>query len=215
MNVISLVTRKGGSGKSTLAINIGVMAEQSGEQVLLLDCDEQQTLSRWAERRQSDTPFFETILNSRQLTETLTEASDRNFSTVVIDTPGFNTPIVHDVIKRSNLCLVPTRPTTADIEAMASVLLAIRAEKKQFAFVINQASSAARSAEATKGLQALGEVCPVVIGARVAFQDAIDTGRGISELQQRGKALDEFRSLWAWLRVRLNASSHRSSGMKR
>jgi chromosome partitioning protein len=206
MKIISFVTRKGGSGKSTLTINLGIAAELSGEKVLFLDCDEQNTLSKWAERREAETPIFEIIADQIQLKEALKEAAEGDFSIVIIDTPGFNVPIVHDVIRHSDLCLVPTRPSTADIEAMASVLLAIKAERRDFAFVVNQASSVARSMEASAGLKALGDVCPIMIGARVALQDAIDTGWGISEFQQRGKASREFAALWDWVKNRLNTT---------
>jgi chromosome partitioning protein len=56
MRTIALVTAKGGSGKSTLTAGIGVAAHEAGEKVYLIDLDPQQSLLRWAGRRQADTP---------------------------------------------------------------------------------------------------------------------------------------------------------------
>eukprot|EP01035_Chromulina_nebulosa_P011079 gene11079-14824_t len=129
MRVISLVTQKGGSGKSTVAINLGVAAEQSGERVLLLDCDPQQTLSKWAERRTADTPLFEPVTSAADLDATLALAEDGDFTLVIIDTPGISAPIVNAVIARSDYCLVPTRTSPADLEATTTALQALRADR--------------------------------------------------------------------------------------
>lgn len=204
MKVISFVTRKGGSGKSTLSINLAVAAEAAGEKVLLLDCDEQRTLSKWAERRTAETPVFDTTETIEELRRALKIAYGSDFTLAVIDTPGFNVPIVHEVVRLSDLCVVPTRPSSADIEAMGSVLRATKENRKKMVFVVNQASPNLRSREAANGLSAIGEVCPVTIGSRVAFQDSIEFGRGVIEISSRSKSAHEIVELWAWLHHQLH-----------
>ena len=44
---------KGGSGKSTLASNLAVLRSNEGRRVLLVDSDEQRSISDWAEHRES------------------------------------------------------------------------------------------------------------------------------------------------------------------
>ena len=51
MAAILVGGEKGGTGKSTVAINLAVEFAKTGQHVLLVDCDKQQTAADFAERR--------------------------------------------------------------------------------------------------------------------------------------------------------------------
>jgi chromosome partitioning protein len=57
MKTIVISSQKGGSAKSTLAALLSVEAERAGDgPAWLIDTDRQGTLTRWHDRRESDTP---------------------------------------------------------------------------------------------------------------------------------------------------------------
>ncbi|KKL80188.1 hypothetical protein LCGC14_2007240 [marine sediment metagenome] len=53
MPIIVVGGVKGGSGKSTLSSNLAVLRSNAGKRVLLVDADEQRSISDWAEHRES------------------------------------------------------------------------------------------------------------------------------------------------------------------
>src|SRR5690348_6953410 len=57
MQVLVLASQKGGAGKTTLAFHFAVAAEAVGAgPVAMLDTDDQGTLTKWWQKRESDTP---------------------------------------------------------------------------------------------------------------------------------------------------------------
>jgi MinD-like ATPase involved in chromosome partitioning or flagellar assembly len=57
----------------------------------------------------------------------------------MIDTPATHNALSTNAISASNMCLIPARPSPADIEATLPTLGAVRKLGKPFAFVLNQA----------------------------------------------------------------------------
>lgn len=200
MKVITLVTQKGGSGKSTLALSLAVAAEEAGERVFVLEVDKQGTASKWADRRQVETPGFDRVTSEPQLDTALSAINKQGYSLVVLDTPGTDSPLVTATIRAADLCLVPTRPTPADLEATTPTLEAIQATRRKFAFVLNQCPvRSARLSEAAAGLRVLGLLAEPCIVQRNDHQDALGEGLGVTEFSPHGKAADEVRELWRWI----------------
>ena len=56
MQTLAFLSQKGGSGKTTLAVHTAVAAQESGEQVVIVDTDLQKSATTWGEARQNDTP---------------------------------------------------------------------------------------------------------------------------------------------------------------
>lgn len=204
MKILTLVTQKGGSGKSTLAANLAVAAEEAGERVFTLELDRQGTLARWIERRTADTPAFDRIATEKQLTEALPLIAAQEYSLVIVDTPGADNPLVTAAIRLSDLCLVPTRPTPADLEATQPTLEAIQATGRRFAFVLNQTPvRSGRLNEAAAGLKVLGVLAMPPLVQRNDHQDAIGSGLGVTEFNPEGKAAEEIRELWKWVKNKM------------
>lgn len=208
MPVVSFVTQKGGSGKTTLAFSCAVAAEQIGRKVLLIDMDPQRTAESWYQDREAASPQLITI-NSVQLEQAVSTAQERGFDYILIDTPGRDEPSVAAAIRASDLCIIPCRPSVADMKATPQTVNTIKRLMKPAAFVLTQTPARSfRIREAEKGLSVLGMVAPVRIVMRNAYQDAQSVGLGVTEYEPDGKAAQEIRSLWTWIETKLEKVTH-------
>ena len=204
MKILALVTQKGGSGKSTLAANLAVTATQGREKVFLLELDRQGTLARWIERRDIKTPAFDRIPTAADLAPALATIARQGYTLTILDTAGADSPLATAAMQAADLCLVPARPTPADLEATQPTLEAIHGVRRKFAFVLNQAPArSSRLIEAAAGLRMLGVLAEPPIGQRTDFQDALGLGLGVTEHNPEGKAAAEVQALWTWLSKRL------------
>ena len=199
MRMIAFVTQKGGSGKTTLAVNLAVAAEEAGAKVLILDLDPQASAEAWYQDREAERPRLARA-DAGELPRAVELARRQGFSHVLIDTPGRDEPAVAAAIRVADFCVVPCRPTPADMKATPATAATIRRLEKPAAFVLTQTPPRGfRIREAELGLAVLGPVAPVGVVARNAFQDAHGRGLGITEYEPEGKAAREIRELWAWL----------------
>ena len=199
MKVIAFVTQKGGSSKTTLACFCAVAAQQAGNKVLIVDLDPQGTAESWYQDRDAPTPKLVRIA-STQLPKTLNTAGESQFDVVLMDTPGRDEPAIASAIRASDLCLIPCRPTAADMKATPQTVNTIKRLNKPTAFVLTQTPPRGyRIREAEKGLSVLGMVAPVQVVMRNAYQDALAAGLGVTESEPEGKAAAEIRALWKWI----------------
>jgi chromosome partitioning protein len=203
MKTIAFVTQKGGSGKSTLCIDLAVAARQAGKAVCILEMDRQATISDWAELRKSEPPEV-ALIDATQIAAVLTRLAECDYDHVFIDTPGVDSPGTLAAMRAADLCIVPSRPTPADLRAVRPTLAAIYRLEKRFTFVLNQTPSRSyRVREAAEGLIALGVLPDVDIVLRNDHQDAIGVGQGVTEFNPGGRAADEIRRLWKWVSRRI------------
>ncbi len=199
MNVIAFVTQKGGSGKTTLCVNLAVAAEAAGGRCLILDMDPQGTAEAWYHDREATSPKL-VKLGADSLAEAVAAARRQGFTHVFIDTPGRDEPSVAAAIRIADFCLVPCRPTPADMKATPATIATIRRLAKPAAFVLSQTPPRGfRIKEAEIGLAVLGPVAPVTVVSRSVFQDAQGAGLAVGEFEPDGKAAAEIDELWAWL----------------
>jgi chromosome partitioning protein len=203
MRTIAFVTQKGGSGKTTLCINLAVAGEADAARCLVLDLDPQGTAEAWYQDREAPRPRL-VRADVADLPAALEAARAQGFTHVLLDTPGRDEPAVAAAIRAADFCLVPCRPTPADMKATPPTMATIRRLQKPAAFVLTQTPARGqRVREAELGLAVLGPTAPVAIVARSAFQDAQGAGQGITEFEPDGKGAEEIRALWAWLIGRL------------
>jgi len=211
MHTIVLATQKGGSGKSTLAIGLALAAKQAGHNVRLLETDQQGTLSNWQCRRGLAEPIVEKILNAGDIEHRLDSLARGGVTVTIIDTAGGLSAATTAAIRYCDLCLIPTRPSVADIETTGSTLSVARAWRKPFAFVLNQ--TPLRGHRIDNAATALGDDAPFDLADVLAqpfivmrndHQDALAVGLGVSEYAPSGKSAEEIRGLWQWAEARLN-----------
>jgi len=204
MYVLSVVTQKGGSGKSTLAIGLAVAAMENGERVAFLDADPQGTISKWKERRGNPYPRVDRIVDPADIKRALSQLAAEGIWLAIIDTAATNNALAMSAVASADFCLIPARPSPADIEAAIPTLINIRRLNRQFAFVLNQTPPrGCRLSEAATSLNSLGVLALPYVVQRNDHQDALGAGLGVTEFAEDGQASKEIRSLWRWILKRL------------
>jgi chromosome partitioning protein len=211
MQTIVLATQKGGSGKSTLAISLALAAIRAGHNVRVIETDPQGTVSNWKRRRPYAAPIVEPIYAARELEQRLQSLAREGVAVTIVDTAAGITAATTSAIRYADLCLIPARPSIADIEATAATLSVVRAWKKPFAYILNQAPirGAARLAGAEDALssEAALDIDDIVarptIMMRNDHQDALTAGLAVCEYAPGSKSAEEIRDLWQWIETRL------------
>ncbi|HLI99680.1 MAG TPA: ParA family protein [Bradyrhizobium sp.] len=211
MHTIVFATQKGGSGKSTLAIGLALAATQSGHTVRLIETDTQGTLSNWQRRRAGAEPIVEPLYVAGDIESRLQSLSESGVTLTIIDTAGGISAATTSAIRYADLCLIPLRPSVADVEATASTLQTARAWNKPFAFILNQ--TPIRGQRITHATTSLGDesvlgltdvLAQPFIVMRNDHQDALSAGLAVGEYAPAGKSADEIRGLWRWVETKLN-----------
>ncbi len=201
MNVIAFLSQKGGSGKTTLSVHTAVAAEATGERVCVIDADPQESATAWASARQANTPIVATA-QAGELQAALGAAKSEGMTLAVIDGPPHAAPAASQIAKRAKLVLIPVRPSAFDIAAVPAAVEIVRAAKIRGAFVLSACPfRAPEIAETRTALEAHGlPIAPVEITDRRAFSRAITTGSAVTEFESEGKAAEEIRALWGWIK---------------
>lgn len=209
MKVIAFMTQKGGTGKTTLAASIGVAAQEAGERVFLIDLDPQGSLASWGERREADTPGVDRI-GPDKLSAALMGLEKAGYTLAIIDTQGVDSPATAAAMRVADLSLIPAKPSALDLEASRPTFAALDRLKRPVAFVLNQCPPGrnARPQDAAKALSMLGVLALPFIGLRADHQDALAFGLGVTELEPDGKAADETRQLWQWIKRKVEGKAH-------
>jgi chromosome partitioning protein len=208
MHVLALVTQKGGTGKSSLTVSLAVAAHERSFKVYVIDLDPQATARNWFERREAVEPEVATVEPSR-LSAALMALQRKGFDLVILDTPGVDTPATTAAMQAADLCLIPARPSVADIEAAKPTTRSLNKLGKPFAFVLNQCppNRAIRTMDAYRALQLMGGVSGVTLALRADHVDALAQGQGVTERDPQGKAAAEVRELLAWAVTRMKGKT--------
>jgi chromosome partitioning protein len=217
MHVLAVASRKGGSGKTTLSGHIAVQAELSGSgPVALIDTDPQGSLTDWWNERQASTPVF-VQTNMQRLEGDIEQLRDMGMGLVVIDTPPAITSTIRDVVRLSDLVVVPTRPSPHDLRSAGATVDMAERLAKPLVFVLNAASPRARiTSEAIEALSQHGTLVPTIVHQRVDFATSMIDGRTVMELPGSSKSSEEIQDLWDYLAMRLNIRAlHRPLPMGR
>lgn len=218
MRTLVFATQKGGCGKSTLAAGIALAAQRDGHLVRLIDTDPQATLSNWQNRRPAHDVVVEAVQDAVEIEPQLRKLRREGTDLVIIDTSAGMNATTRIAILCADLCLLPTRPSIADLESTVLTLRVVRAARRPFAFILNQApirgersNLAARALSHEAQHDLAGLVALPFIATRNDHQDALAAGLTAVEYAPEGKAADEIRQLWEWIESRLKGRSGRSA----
>ncbi len=211
MHIVALASQKGGSGKTTLAGHIAVQAERMGAgPVAVFDTDPQENLTEWWDARAADTPTLARTSLHRLLAD-VQRLRGLGIKLLVIDTPPAITSIIREVIKISDLAVIPARPSPHDLRSVGKTLKLVDGLEKPLVFVVNCASSRARiTSQAVIALSQHGTVAPAIIHQRVDFAYSMIDGRTVMEVRRNSHSAAEIALLWEYLNNRLNKKFHQT-----
>jgi chromosome partitioning protein len=214
MQSLAFMTQKGGSGKTTLAVHVAVAAEEAGERVVIVDTDPQRSASTWGDSRQQDTPVIAPVA-AAELGHVMAAARHDAMTLCIIDTAPHAAPDAVRVAQLADLIIIPCRPAAFDLAAAGSAVDIVRAAGAHGVFVLSacpfRAPEIAETRTVLEGNFGL-PIAPVTITDRRAFARAVATGRAVTEFESEGKAAEEIRELWHWLKQELthDAQSNRA-----
>jgi len=200
ITVAALLAQKGGVGKSSLAVALAVANDLGGSQSALVDLDPQGTTSVWGRLRQGAPPEVFSAHPPR-LRRVVEDAGNAGATLIVIDTAPRERAGAVAAAEIADMVLIPCRPAAPDLAALPATLEVAEDAGTQAVVVVNQAPARGSwIADARDAVRESGaEVCPVVIGQRVAHAKAFIRGKTAQELEPTSKAAAEVGELYDWI----------------
>jgi len=204
--IVTVGNTKGGVGKTTIAINLTILRAVGGEDVLLIDGDEQGSATIFSQLRaeqQGACGYTAVELHGAAIRTQVRQLAPK-YGGIVIDVGGRDTGSLRAGLTVSDLLLIPVQPRSFDIWAidqMAALVAEAREinPKLKALTFLNAADAQGRdNAEAREALQDVqGIQClDVMIVRRKAFPNAASRGQGVIEAQPKdGRAVEEITAL--------------------
>jgi chromosome partitioning protein len=126
-------------------------------------------------------------------------------SLCIVDTAPHAAPDASRIARAADLVVIPCRPTAFDLGAVAAAVAIVKAAGVPAVLVLSACPF--RSPEIAESRDVLAgyglPVSPVAITDRRAFARAVASGRAVTEFESDGKAADEIRQLWQWLKEQM------------
>lgn len=123
--IISIGNQKGGVGKSTVTMQLAGALSRCGFKVLVVDADEQATVTKWS-AMSDETPFPAHVVglaaSGAKLHREIQKFVDLYEFILVDCPPSVSAPTPQSAFLVSDLVLIPTRPSLADIWAVQETI---------------------------------------------------------------------------------------------
>jgi chromosome partitioning protein len=203
--ITSLVSQKGGVGKSTLAVSIAWELMARGARVLLVDTDPQGTTRRAGEMAAARGLTGPTTIvigkgieQSHQLPRLVP-----HFDHVIIDTPGHLSELTRPLLLLSDVMLIPVGQSGADVWGNEDIITIAHTARETLNPNLRAALVFVRSYPQTilckKARAKLSQQPLPLLSAettdRVAWQEAIMAGQGVTSWAPKDRAAAETRAL--------------------
>jgi len=202
--IIALTGQKGGIGKSTTAVNLAVAAMARGRRVLLVDADPQATVRTWGDVASEAGHAIPTLVSmgaSMHRPGQLPQVAPA-YDVTVIDCPPRHGEIARSALMVADIAVFPCGPTAADAWALAAAVevfneaRALREGLRGCVLITRKQGRTALGKGARSVLETSGlPVLKTELGYRVAYQEALATGQGVTSYAPRDPSAREIFNL--------------------
>ena len=121
--IIAVANQKGGVGKTTTSMSLAAGLAYLGYKVLLKDADTTGSATLWVDNIYSSLPDGESIPFDFEIAnKTSLSRNSEKYDFVILDTPPQETMIMDASIKVADYVVVPTAPTSLDIDRVIEIL---------------------------------------------------------------------------------------------
>lgn len=216
---------KGGSGKSTVATNLTIMLASAGQDVLLVDADDQETSTDFTNLREATRPGgagYTCIALTGAAVRSGVQRLAPKHAHVIIDTGGRDTVSQRAALAVCHTYLVPFAPRSFDVWTLDKVAelveeaRAVNPNLRALAFINRAEARGSENAEAAELIRSKPglEFLPAALGARKAFAHAAAGGMAVTELRPLdAKASEEMAALFGCLFDTAEISSQNQPGV--
>ena len=201
MNVIVFASRKGGSGKSTIAVHLAAQASKRYRPCLLVDADEQGSMTLWHKLRGTGEPPLRD--GTGGISEIVKAAKREGYEWVFVDTPPNMSQVVTDAIRCATLVIIPARLAVFDLAAIRDTIEVARRTRTPYAVVLSAAPPRRDDTESsyvTEGREAISRLNIPVWGGQITnrstYAFSLASGKGAKEFDAPSQAAAEIGRLW-------------------
>ncbi len=199
--IIGILNRKGGVGKTSLSTNLASALSLSGNRILLVDADPQESALDWQASREGETLFPVVGMAKPTLHKDIPELA-RNYDHILIDGPPGINDVARSAMMACDLVVIPVQPSPYDVWAADETVkllteITIYNDSLKGLFVINRKIK--NTALGRDVASALGDypltVAQTAITQRVVFAESAASGLSVLELAPEGPASKELNAL--------------------
>lgn len=210
---------KGGTGKTTVATNLAVIGSHLGRKVLLVDADDQQSASAWAEQRDQfwktkieelgdwQALSFPTIKLGGKLVYEQLKRLRSNYDDIVVDTGGRDTTSQRSALLIADYFIIPFKPRSFDVWTIGQVrdlIEDVHPLNKNLKVLVCLNQGDPQGLDNDEAFKILEEnpnwqMITACIKHRKAFANAASQGLGVYELENKQrdkKAIDEIYAVY-------------------
>lgn len=199
--IIALTGQKGGIGKSTTAVCLAVAALSRGKRVLVVDADPQGTVRTWGEVASEAGQRTPTIvaMGAQMHRPGQLDAVSPSYDLSIIDCPPRHGEVSRSALMVADVAVFPCGPTAADAWALASALevffeaQALRPSLRGCVLITRKQGRTALAKSARTVLETSSlPVLSAELGFRVAYQEALAVGKGVTSYAPRDASSKEI-----------------------